>query len=214
MSWTNLLSRERHAMIPATLLALLISQGPGGDGNWLDGGDVRARGSIRVIGDVQLTEVEADESARSRAVAEYRDRLEHRGAEAIARQKRSWLPSFVASLILEEWIGGQVCEDGIRVLERRVMQRDHGFGKSYQTTLFIEEDAEITRDTMAVLRERMEHAMDRFLYKCGGSVLLWGALGLAYLWLDRLTRGYMMWRLRVVLGGIGVAVPGIAFLMT
>jgi len=46
---------------------------------------------------------------------------------------------------------------------------------------------------------------------CGGTVILWAALALLCGWLDRLTRGYMSGRLRLLFSGVGLGLPAIAF---
>ena len=139
--------------------------------------------------------------------------LERRGEGLLEQRKPFWFPGFAADLTFDRWLRGLDPRRVIRVVDRRLEDHDHGSYKSYQAHLVVEHDEDTVERALGGLRSQIRSDSKLFLAKSGGTVVLWGLLGLLYLWLDRLTRGYMTWRLRGLFLGMGLGLPGIAFVM-
>lgn len=95
----------------------------------------------------------------------------------------------------------------LRVLDRDLLVRDHGFGRSYQAFLLLEKVNPNSARLSDTLSNRLQSEQERFVLNCGGVVGWWGLLALIVLWIDRLTRGYMTGRLYVLGTSLGLVVP-------
>lgn len=171
--------------------------------------DPRRPTAVAFTGTVELTPAEAFESAREQADTGMRMQLE-RAAQTLASQP-FWLPDFVANAVRERWLDRQACLYEVEVVDRSDVIRDHGFGKSFQTHLLVA-NVEPSKSEQRRLSRSMRDAGYLFLAKCGGTVALWFLLALAFWWVDRLSRGYMSGRLRLLAVGAGLVIPGVAFL--
>lgn len=166
-----------------------------------------------ILGSVELTQVEADQAAVERAEDLVRDSMRRRGERQLEQKSPSWVPGFVQAQIQESWLAGLDLDRLFDVVDRQVQYRDEGYAvPSYQTSLAIEIDERRVNKELDRLQGQSRKAGRLFAIKCGGTVLLWGVLGLLYGLLDRMTRGYMTNRLRLLFGSLGTAIPTIAFL--
>ena len=165
-----------------------------------------------VEGRVELSPASADASARQVATAELRSEFARRGADVVAGARPFWLPGPVADLVLDRWLRRIPIEQGIDVVDRVREQRDHGGYSSYRTRLWVATDQRAVQKSLARLGRELQRSSERFVWFSGGTVAWWALCAFAFGWLDRLTRGYMPWRLGLSCVGMGVAVPGIALL--
>lgn len=198
------------AMILAGALALVTPQVD--PAAWLDDGvDASRPSAVKFTGEVELTPADAFDSARACAEDGVRERLESEARALADAASPAWLPNFVAELEVRRWAEHELRHRSLEILDRRDVVRDHGFGKSFQTHLLVERYEPSARDRGG-LQHRLRRAGQLFLAKCGGTLALWGALVVLFWWLDRLSRGYMSWRLRFAAIVVGLVVPGVAFL--
>lgn len=165
-----------------------------------------------VTGTVELSPNAAYRAALVAARDEHVRLLRQRGSEWLQEHKPIWLPPFAVDRALDEWLRRQQSRTEVRPLDRSDRVRDHGFGKSWQTTVTIAADARDVHRAESDLRRALRSTKRSFLVTCGGTVLFWGLLSLLTMWFDRLTRGYMTWRLRVLAIAVGTALPSLAFL--
>lgn len=191
-------------MLTGTLLTIALAQAP------LFA--VAAPDPVPVEGRVELSPSAADASARERAVDEVRRELARRGASAVAASRPIWMPHLVAEKVVADWMRRLPAERAVEVVDAVRESHDHGGYLSYRTTLHVTTDRTAMQRMLNDLRRRIDDGGERFAWLLGGTAGLWAVLALAYGWVDRLTRGYMPWRLRVVCVGMGLAGPGIALL--
>lgn len=209
-------------MLAATLtfaLALAAPQGPhdapGTDlPRWVTTGAAPEQpGAIVVSGQVELRAGEADRAAMVRAGEELRWDLE-RDARAVVEQRRPlWMPDLVAERITDRWLNSLQADEMLQIVDRRRVEHDHGDYQSFQTWLLVAHDEPRIEASLDTLAHRVDGAATRLRWQGLGTLGFWGVLGLAWLWLDRLTRGYMTWRLAALFGGMAVALPGSAMLL-
>ena len=95
----------------------------------------------------------------------------------------------------------------------RSRRREHEFGSSFQTTLWVREDAVAAGKVDREVRQALTQLRWRTLAMAGGTVVFWAVLALVLSWVDRLSRGYMTGRLGVVGVLLGSAVPAVAFVL-
>lgn len=168
---------------------------------------------LAVAGRVELTPAAAVAAARERAFDELRYEIERRARSVAEQRAPFWMPPFAVDLVVDRWGRSLRADALLEEVRRDTRVHDHGGYKSFQTFLAIRHDETRLQRSLQDLARRIDRGSREFLAKCGGTVALWGILGVCYLWLDRLTRGYMGWRLRFVLGGTGLALPALAFLL-
>ncbi|MHC5062844.1 MAG: hypothetical protein ACYTG5_02585 [Planctomycetota bacterium] len=198
-------------IIAATILAASLFQDPAQSAPWAMEAAVTAPGSMVVSGLPELTPAEADDSALEQANEEMRRHLAEKGAEVISRATPIWLPEFVERKVLTRWLNRQRISKTFEVLDDDRIPRDHGHSMSYQTHLVIRRDADRLERSYDRLRRDTANQGESFLVKCGGTVILWAVLALLCGWMDRLTRGYMTTRLRLLFSGLGFSLPALAF---
>lgn len=192
------------------LAAATIAQQADGDAARTPGTPIDA---VAVRGTAELTSAAAYGAARAAAVLHQKAQWRERGDRLVVENRPVWLPKHLADRAVDRWIAMQAEESMLRVVDREDRERDHEFGKSYQTTLWICEDqANVTRGEKALRRE-LDQTRRRTVVLAGGTVGLWAVLAFAVHWIDRLSRGYMTGRLRVLGLMVGVAVPSLAFLL-
>ncbi len=200
-------------MIATTILLTMLCQDPLAS-DWVDTGyDAAHPQAVVVSGDPELSRDEALAVARTRARDEIVESVRARGLDRLHKQREFWVPGFLQAKVLDKWVASLDVEDHVRVLDKRFEIRDHGFGQSYQAHLLLEEDRRESKSALRSLDRRFRRGVKVFLTKCGGTVLLWGFFALLYVWVDRLSRGYMTWRLRVLFSGLGISLPTVAFLL-
>ncbi len=171
-----------------------------------------------VQGAVELSEAEADHSARSLVIERLQTEWAARGQQRAQEVLPSWTPGFVADRAIQRFLTDRQFDpaavDGlVRIAERRLETRSHDFGESFEVALCVEPDAECLQVTTRLLDRRLRGAQQAFWALCGGTVLLWAFLALSTAWLDRLTRSFMTGRLVGAAGAVGLALPTFAFLL-
>ncbi len=189
-------------MLLASALCLTLNLAPMGDPT-----------PVTVVGTVELTPGAAMASARAAAADEFAWELERRGRAILERTQPGWLPDFVAEAQVRRWLRNVRPEAGLRVVDAETRAHDHGDFLSYQTSLAVVQDERWTGVALGQLRGTIRESARRFVFTCGGAVGLWSLLALLYAWFDRISRGYMSWRLRILFGGMGLVLPGIALVL-
>lgn len=176
--------------------------------------DVQRSGGPKVVfevtGTVELDRAAAERTARLAA----RDRVRQSLARTVDRLVRdrapAWLPAVVRWAARDRWLRAQDLTRFLHVVERRTTVRDHGYARSFQTRLRVRVDEGAEAAARAYFTAERLGGLGRALVAKGSGVLLfWGVLGAVYMWLDRLSRGYMTWRLRFLTLAVGLAVPGL-----
>jgi len=169
--------------------------------------------AMAVRGDAELDPAAAFASARHRAEDHVRERWHQRAQRAWEGQRPFWLPDLLAKETMRRWLAELPVEQIVRLVDREDRERSHEFGSSYQTTLWVAEDPRAVQQGERQLRRELRQLEHITAIKYGGVVGGWVLLALMVGWIDRLSRGYMTGRLRLLglLGG--VAVPAIAFLV-
>ena len=172
-----------------------------------------AHDAALVRGSAELTPAAAFASAQDAAAAYMRQIWRERG-ERIAREVRpAWMPLVVCERTVERFLSAQDARAQFAVVDREDRVREHEFGSSYQTTLWVAENdgaaARGERKLRASISELRMHAI-AFL---GGTAAWWAALMFLVGWFDRLSRGYMTARLVVIASALGLLVPSLAFLL-
>jgi hypothetical protein len=169
--------------------------------------------AVAVRGDAELSPAAAFASAQSRVEAHVRGLWLGRAERAVHNQRPFWLPAFLTEATVRRWLADLRAENLVQLVDREDREREHEFGSSYQTTLWVAEDARAVTKGEQRLRGELRRLERTTAIKYGGIAVSWTMLALLIGWLDRLSRGYMTGRLRLVglLGGL--AVPAIAFLV-
>lgn len=172
-----------------------------------------AHDAALVRGSAELTPAAAFASAQDAAASYMRQIWRERG-ERIAREVRpAWMPLVVCERTVERFLSAQDARAQFAVVDREDRVREHEFGSSYQTTLWVAENdgaaARGERKLRASISELRMHAI-AFL---GGTAAWWAALMFLVGWFDRLSRGYMTARLVVIASALGLLVPSLAFLL-
>lgn len=192
-----------------TLALVLLLQSPQGV---REQHDAMADG-LRVEGTLELSREEAEASALDAARRAHETRLRARGSEIAAQLAPCWLPDIVVRKEIEEWTRRQERASVPEVVHRETSVRQYSYGEAYQTTLWVAGDAAMSRDAEGRLERQIRDAGHLLLSKAGGIAVFWGLLAFVCSWLDRLTRGYMTWRLRLITAGLGLSVPTLVLLL-
>lgn len=168
--------------------------------------------AIAVRGEPELTAAAALASAEARLGEQLRAGWRQR-ASALAAEAAGWLPQAAVDGVVARWLAATPTAELVRVVDRADRTRDHGFGASWQTTLWYAEDAQLRRRGEAALRAEFA-AVRRDCVVRGGAVAgAWATLAFLVGWFDRLTRGYMTGRLRAIGGVLAVAASAAAVLV-
>lgn len=169
--------------------------------------------AVAVRGGAELSPAAAYASAARAAEDHVRDRWRERAERTFDGLRPFWLPEVLAHEAMRRWLADLPVAQFVRFVDREDRERDHEFGNSFQTTLWVAEDPRAVQQGERRLRNELRRLEQRTAVKYGGVVASWVVLGLAVGWIDRLSRGYMTGRLRL-LGLLGAAaVPAIAFLV-
>lgn len=195
-------------MLAITIAAGLLLQAPQDMKPWVDQGfDPSHPGAQVVSGAPELEPAKAWQAVSRKVVAQ---RAEQK--VLAAKEVRSWMPEVLLEPIVLSWARGAAERAEVRILDRDLLVRDHGFGASYQAFLLIQDGAEVSRPDMRQLQRRIDRAERRILVRGGCTAALWALIALAGFWLDRLTRGYMSGRLTLIAAVLGLCAPGIFLL--
>ena len=169
--------------------------------------------AVVVRGDAELSPADALVSAKRKAEEHVRDLWQDRAEQAFSGRRPFWLPDLLAREAMRRWLAELPIEQMATYVDREDRQREHEFGSSYQTTLWVAEEPRLVANSERLLRRATQQLERVTAVKFGGIVAGWAVLAVVIGWLDRLSRGYMTGRLRLLglLGG--VAFPALAFLL-
>ncbi len=169
--------------------------------------------AVAVRGDTELSPAQALASAQTRVEDHVRTVWRERAARAIEQQRPFWLPQLFADEAVRRWLADLQPRQLVQVVDREDREREHEFGNSWQTTLWITEDAQQLQRSEGRLRGELRRLERTTAMKYGGIAAGWTLLIVALAWFDRLSRGYMTGRLRLVGLLLGAAMPAVAFLV-
>jgi hypothetical protein len=169
--------------------------------------------AVAVRGDAELSPAEALASARRKAEEHVRELWHDRAEQAFAGQRPFWLPDIMAREAMRRWLAELPVEQMATFVDREDRQREHEFGSSYQTTLWVAEEPRLVANSERTLRRATQRLERVTAVKFGGVVAGWVVLAAVIGWIDRLSRGYMTGRLRLLGLLSGVAFPALAFLV-
>ena len=160
--------------------------------------------AVAVKGDTELSAANALASAELRVDEHVREIWQERAKRAASRQAPFWMPEILSDYAVQRWLADLSVQDFVTRVDRDDCERTHEFGCSYQTTLWIAEKPSVVERTEDRLRDTLRCLEQATALKLGGIAAGWGLLALFLGWLDRLSRGYMTFRLRLigVLGGV------------
>lgn len=177
--------------------------------DWVvDGFDRHHPQALVVRGTVELTPAEADAAALAAGNELIARGVDEAAAEVIATRAPRWWPSFVEQRVISRWRERVLGADFIAIVDRHREVHDHGgLGRSFRTNLLLDADETRVGAALTRLRRDIPRATRELMLRCGGVIGFWAVLALAYSWLDRLTRGYMTGRLRVLGAAFGLLVP-------
>ncbi|MEZ5965180.1 MAG: hypothetical protein R3F56_15205 [Planctomycetota bacterium] len=165
-------------------------------------------------GTVELSSGEADLAADALVAERGRGLLSARGRAQLEDSCPTWLPEFCREQVLARWLRATDGAGVLRVVDRVQTEHDHGaLGTSYRTELTVRPDAGRIERSLGSLRHQVTVGAKRFAVKCAGIVGFWVLLALVVGWLDRLSRGYMTWRLRLLGAIAGTALPAVVLLL-
>ena len=178
------------------------------------GGELR-RGTeaVMVRGAAELDPATAFASARDKAEQHLRDLWKGRADQLLVDSRPFWMPEFLAAAAADSWLVRFRPEQRLQLVDRQDRQRDHGFGHSYQTTLWVAESAAAVNKGRRSLQNELQRVEQKTLITAGGTVVYWSALAMLFGWLDRLSRGYMTRRLWTIALLLASGVPAVAFLL-
>ena len=169
--------------------------------------------AVAVRGDAELNPAAALASARRKVEDHVRGLWAERALRAAATGRPFWVPEILADQAIRRWLAALPVEQLTLCVDREDKEREHEFGSSYQTTLWVAEDARLAQRSNQRLRHELRQLERSTAAKYGGIAAGWVGLAVMLGWIDRLSRGYMTGRLRLV-GLLGVAaVPAIALLV-
>lgn len=169
--------------------------------------------AVAVRGEAELSPAEAFASAQTRVEEHVRTVWRERAERTLERQRPFWLPQLLADEAVRRWLADLSPAGMVQVVDREDRQREHEFGSSWQTTLWVAEDGRQVQRHEQRLRSELKRLEKTTAVKCGGVAAGWIGLVVVLAWLDRLSRGYMTGRLRFA-GLLGaVAMPAIAFVV-
>ena len=169
--------------------------------------------AVSVRGAPELTVTAAVESARAEVDTVLHQRWQRRADRLVRDHRPFWVPEVLVERQVAKWLGRAAVDRQVQVVDREDRIREHAFGRSYQTTLWIEEEV---RDVVAGrrgLQRLIERTADSLLLGAGGTVVFWAVLLVVLSWLDRLSRGYMTGRLYAIGLSAGAVVPSLALLL-
>lgn len=169
--------------------------------------------AVVVRGDAELSPAQALVSAKRKAEEHVRELWHDRAEQAFSGQRPFWLPDLVAREAMRRWLAELPIEQLATYVDREDRQREHEFGSSYQTTLWVAEEPRLVANSERTLRRATQRLERVTAVKFGGVVAGWVVLAMVIGWIDRLSRGYMTGRLRLLGLLSGVAFPALAFLV-
>jgi hypothetical protein len=173
----------------------------------------RTTSAVAVRGDAELSPAAAFASAENRVEDHVRTLWRDRAGRALEQQRPFWLPQMLADSAVRRWLADLQPRQLVHVVDREDREREHEFGNSWQTTLWVAEDARAVQRGEQRLRGELRRLERTTAMKLGGVAAGWTLLVVSLAWLDRLSRGYMTGRLRLAGLLLGAAMPAAAFLV-
>jgi hypothetical protein len=168
--------------------------------------------AVAVRGDAELSLAAAFASAQTRVEDHVRTVWRERAERTLEQQRPFWLPQLLADEALRRWLADLKPRQFVQVVDREDREREHEFGNSWQTTLWVAEDPQQLERGEQRLHNELRRLERTTAMKFGGIAAGWTLLIVSLAWLDRLSRGYMTGRLRLVGLLLGAAMPAAAFL--
>ena len=190
----------------ATLMTCLAFAAPQGPGAALSA-------AVAVRGDTGLSPAEAYASANARVEDHVREQWQQRASRLAEQRLPFWVPSLTVEQSLRRWLADLPVTELVDCVDREDRERVHEFGNSYQTTLWVAEDPQASQRSERQLRDELRRVERRTAVRFGGVAAGWLSLAVLIAWLDRLSRGYMSGRLRLLGVCAGVALPAFAILL-
>ena len=192
----------KHALLAFLMVLPLLGASP----RW------PVRDPIWVRGPVELTRVEAFRAADRLALDHWKCTQMSSARRWVADAAPAWLPSALAERAIRRWVVSEQSTDVVR--DRRVIEHEHGFGPSYHVEILLDAEAlgHLDRHATRSLERELRRTERRTAFLGGIVFVVWLLAAVASSWLDRLSRGYMRHRLRVLFGGAAVAVTALAFI--
>ena len=175
--------------------------------------DPVAHAAVAVRGDTELSPAAAYASARTRVADHVRTVWQERAETAVARQRPFWLPEVIADAAVQRWLATLPTEQLVRTVDREDREREHEFGTSIQTTLWVAEEPRAVARSERSLQSLLAGLERRTAGKFGITALTWVLLVVLLGWIDRLSRGYMTGRLTLAGLLAAVATPAVLFLV-
>lgn len=172
-----------------------------------------ATSAVAVRGDAELSPAAALSSAQLRVEDHVRTLWRERAERVVATHRPFWLPTLLTEQTVRRWLADLPMRELVQVVDREDRERQHDFGSSFQTTLWIAEEPRQLVRTEQRLRGDLRRLERTTAYKAGGIAAGWTVLVVLLGWLDRLSRGYMTGRLRLAGLLAGAAMPAVAFLL-
>jgi hypothetical protein len=169
--------------------------------------------AFAVTGTPELDSAAAFRAAMNQAEAKVRDAQRERAQLVAAEWRPFWMPPVFVDQVVARWGQAPQRTTGLCIVDRTDQRREHEFGSSYQTTLWVREDPDALARGERELRQQLAQLRLRTLATSGGTVVFWALLTFAVGWLDRLSRGYLTGRLRLLGLVLGSAVPAVAFVL-
>jgi len=193
------------ALVTITVFSAVAQQSPSSPLQMAD--------AVAVSGEAELSAAEAYASASRAAEDHLRRRWQHRVDRAVAERRPFWLPAILVEDRVQRWLLDLPMSRLTRIVDRHDKERIHEFGNSYQTTLWVAEEPRFVETGAARLRDELRRLERATAIRYGCIVAGWAILALVIGWIDRLSRGYMTGRLRLLGLTCGVVFPVIAFLV-
>ena len=169
--------------------------------------------AVTVVGDLELSRADADRAAMRAARDMRRGQLQRVGQELAARHAAFWLPGVLVDGEVDRWVTRTERRSPVSVMSRDTQVFTYSYGEAFRTSLHLE-DGPLFDQAAELEMERGVRWLGRLiLAKIGGITVFWGLLAFISCWFDRLTRGYMTWRLRGIAAALGVVVPPVVLLI-
>lgn len=108
--------------------------------------------AVVVRGDAELSPAEALVSAKRKAEEHVRDLWQDRAEQAFSGRRPFWLPDLLAREAMRRWLAELPIEQMATYVDREDRQREHEFGSSYQTTLWVAEEPRLVANSERLLR--------------------------------------------------------------
>lgn len=197
-----------------TIALTALVHGPGSAQAWVPVmPEPAVTNAATVVGDIELSRGEAVHGAITAARDMRLGRLRERGQELAERFAPFWLPSFAMQGEVDEWVARVERKSPLAVAREETEVFNYSYGEAFRTTLHVDNGMNIDHDSERQMQQGIQQLARLLMTKVGGIAFFWGLLAFLSAWFDRLTRGYMSWRLRFMAVSLGIVVPAVVLLM-